>query len=107
MPTFSELPAASALTGSEAVPILQDGITKYTTAGALGGGGVVPSSDNFVFTQSVPSSSWTVTHNLGRYPSVNVVDSSGRLVEGDVTYLSANSLVIDFSAGLSGAAYCN
>jgi heat shock protein HslJ len=65
------------------------------------------SDANFVHTQETPSASWTVAHNLGKRPAVQVVDSAGTQVEGDVTWLSENTVRIDFTAAFSGAAYCN
>jgi hypothetical protein len=38
-----------------------------------GGGGTQPSGDQVVFTQSSPSDTWTVTHNLSKVPSVLVL----------------------------------
>ncbi len=61
----------------------------------------------FVFNQNSPSATWTITHNLGRRPSVTVVDSAGTVVIGEVTYTSDNALTIQFSAGFSGQAYLN
>jgi hypothetical protein len=61
----------------------------------------------YVFNQNTPSTTWTITHNLGRRPSVTVVDSAGTVVIGEVTYTSDNALTIQFSAGFSGQAYLN
>lgn len=65
------------------------------------------SFQNFVFNQNNPASTWNITHNLGRRPSVTVVDSAGTVVIGEVTYTSDNALTIQFSAGFSGQAYLN
>jgi len=62
---------------------------------------------NFVFTQGVPSATWNRTHNLNKFPSVTVVDTSKQIVIGDVIYTNTNSLVITFSAPFSGEAYLN
>jgi hypothetical protein len=62
---------------------------------------------NFVYTQTVASASWNIVHNLGKYPSVSIVDSSGNLVVGDVNYISLNELIVTFSAAFSGQAYLN
>lgn len=62
---------------------------------------------NYTHTQATPSTTWIVSHNLGKFPSVTVVDSSGEEVEGDVMHDSANALRILFSAGFSGVAYLN
>lgn len=62
---------------------------------------------SLVYEVPIPSELWTVPHNLSKYPSVTVVDSSGRVMYGTVTYLDQNSLSIAFSAGFSGKVYLN
>ncbi len=59
----------------------------------------------FRFIQSTPQAQWQITHNLGGYPNVTVVDSAGSVVVGDVTYTSITDLTVDFSAGFAGEAY--
>jgi len=61
----------------------------------------------FTFTQSVASSTWSVTHNLDKFPSVSVVDSGKTAVVGSVEYINENELTITFSAPFSGYAYMN
>jgi len=61
----------------------------------------------YIFNQTSASTTWNVTHNLARRPSVTVVDSAGTVVVGEVTYNSDNALTIQFSAGFSGQAYLN
>jgi hypothetical protein len=58
-------------------------------------------------TQGVPLDTWAVTHNLGKFPSVSVVDSAGTLVEGGVQYIDANNVVLTFVGAFSGVAYFN
>jgi hypothetical protein len=62
---------------------------------------------DYVFYQDVAASVWNVNHTLNRYPSVDVVDSAGNLVEGDVQYISPSFLTVTFAATFSGAAYLN
>jgi hypothetical protein len=62
-------------------------------------------SPQYVHDQATPSSLWTITHNLGGFPAVSVVDSANQVGFGEVTYLSVNQLQISFSAGFSGKAY--
>lgn len=69
-----------------------------------GGGGT---ADTYVFSQSVASDSWEIQHNLGKYPSVTVVDSGGNTVVGDVQYLDRNNITIRFASPFSGNAYLN
>jgi hypothetical protein len=64
------------------------------------------SGGHYVHTQSVPSASWTITHDLGYYPGgVSIVDSGGTKVYGDVTFISQSTLVVTFNAAFSGKAY--
>lgn len=62
---------------------------------------------NYVHVQLAPSSTWNITHNLGKFPSINVVDSGGAEVLGDILYIDSNSLVATFTAPFGGRAYLN
>lgn len=62
-------------------------------------------NDRKIHTQSSPSSTWNVTHELGGRPSVTIVDSAGTVVVGDVVYNSNTSITVSFSAPFSGFAY--
>jgi len=62
---------------------------------------------NFVFEQGVPSSTWTIQHNLNKFPSVTSVNNNKVQMYGEVTYIDENNLTINFSAGFSGKAYIN
>jgi hypothetical protein len=58
-----------------------------------------------IYTQGSASSTWTITHDLGGYPSVTVVNSTGTVVVGTVTYNSTSEIQIEFTAPFSGTAY--
>ena len=62
---------------------------------------------NFIFTQGSAASTWTINHNLEKFPSVTVVDSANNVVVGDITYTNTNSLTVSFSSTFSGKAYIN
>ena len=62
---------------------------------------------NFIYTKGTPDKVWDITHNLGKYPSVTIVDSAGSVVMGDITYTSKSAIKITFSAAFSGKAYLN
>lgn len=49
----------------------------------------------------------TVTHNLNKYPSVTVMSSANDQVEGKVTYIDTNTLIVEFSSSFSGKITCN
>jgi hypothetical protein len=44
---------------------------------------------------------------LACFPSVEVVDSAGTLVIGDISYIDNNSLTVSFVAAFGGKAYLN
>ena len=56
-------------------------------------------------TQGSASSTWTVTHNLNKFPSVTIVDSNEEQIFGVVDYQSANTIVLKFSAAITRKAY--
>lgn len=60
-----------------------------------------------IHNQSISSLEWTITHNLGKYPSVTIVDSSNAEVIGEVEFVDSNILKVKFSAAFSGKAYIN
>ena len=55
--------------------------------------------------QSIPSDIWTINHNLGFYPNISIVDSSGRSVEGDINYIDMNTVEASFAGAFAGEAY--
>jgi hypothetical protein len=61
----------------------------------------------YVFHQGVADTVWTIQHNLGKFPSVSVVDSMNTIVIGAVTYIDNNNLTITFNAAMSGKAFLN
>ena len=59
----------------------------------------------FTHTQSSTSDTWTITHNLAKFPSVTVVDSAETVVIGTIVYNSKNQLTITFFEGGSALAF--
>ena len=62
---------------------------------------------NFVFTQAVASATWTVQHNLNKFPSVTSVNINNIEMYGEVEFIDLNNLTINFSAAFSGKAFIN
>lgn len=62
---------------------------------------------HYVHNQTTASDLWVIDHNLGKFASCVVVDSSGEECEGNLNYTSQNQIVIQFSAPFSGRAYLN
>lgn len=61
----------------------------------------------FTYEQGVASDTWTITHNLGRKPSVVVVDSADNVFYPAVQYIDLNTLVVTMNGATIGKAYLN
>lgn len=58
----------------------------------------------YVFTQSTAAATWTINHNLGHVPSVEVFDSGSQEIEADVLHPSVNTTIILFTVPTTGFA---
>jgi hypothetical protein len=67
----------------------------------------IQNAGNQTYVWNAPSSttSWLISHNLGRYPSVTTVDSAGTEFKGTVSYIDINTLRVDFAFATGGKAY--
>jgi len=65
------------------------------------------SDKTFEFDQPTPAAVWNITHNLGKFPSITVIDSGDTVVTGQYTYTNNNNVVLNFSAAFAGKAYLN
>lgn len=61
----------------------------------------------FTFEQGVASDTWVIEHNLGRNPSVTIVDSSGRIFTPAVQYDNENQVTVTMNGATTGKAYLN
>ncbi|MCQ2010539.1 hypothetical protein NOM01_10980 [Sporolactobacillus sp. STSJ-5] len=85
-----------------------DGTTWYPQTHAEAVVGLDKKLDKtYEYSQLTPSDTWNITHNLGKMPSVAIVDSSGTQVIGEVQYTDLNNLTVSFSAAFAGKAYLN
>jgi len=70
---------------------------------SVSGGG----DKTFNHNQGTASSVWTINHNLGKNPSVTVIDNGNSVVEGEILYIDINTISITFSSAFAGDAYLN
>lgn len=68
---------------------------------------VSTTSPSFAHNQQVPLNIWVVAHNLGKHPSVTVVDSAQEVVVGEIRYIDENTVELKFVGSFSGKAYFN
>jgi len=113
MPRISTYPKDTNITGND-LWVGSDGddglVTKNISPDNLADYYIANNTFNtgtYTFTQSTAASTWTINHNMARFPSVTVVDSSGNVVVGFQTYNNNNQIVLTFSAPFSGSAYLN
>ena len=69
--------------------------------------GILSGDKSYEHTQASASSLWSVNHNMGRQPSVQVEDSAGTTLIGHIEHIDANNLEISFITAISGKAYLN
>jgi hypothetical protein len=75
--------------------------------GPSGPPGLPGDQTTYTFTQSMAVTLWDIAHNLGRYPSVTVIDTGGTEIIPDIHYVDSNRLKLNFAYATSGKAYLN
>lgn len=91
--------------GTFRVPyLIVDGFGHVVNAGEAN---VQLPKNNYVHEQATSSTTWVINHNLGKYPSITVIDSGGSEVKGEVEYVDTNNVTLTFSAAFSGKAFLN
>jgi hypothetical protein len=75
--------------------------------GDTGAPGATTGDVHYDHVQGTAEEVWHITHNLGKYPSVTVLDSAGSEVEGQVDHIDTNSLTVTFTGAMSGNASLN
>ncbi len=62
---------------------------------------------HFEFTQGVPATTWDITHNLDKFPSITVVDTADTTVIGSYEYITKDRVILNFSHAFAGKAFLN
>lgn len=66
-----------------------------------------PPAPLFVHYQTTALSVWTVNHNLGMMPSVELWNSGGQFFEAEVLHTSDNRFLVILNTAITGTARCN
>lgn len=66
-----------------------------------------PAGSSFTHNQPTASPTWTMAHNLGFRPSVELLSAGGQEIEGDVVHLSQNVCIAYFTIPIAGFARLN
>ena len=54
------------------------------------------SDKSYVFVQGVPATTWTIQHDLQKFPSITVIDTADTVVIGKYTYIDNNNVTLTF-----------
>jgi hypothetical protein len=91
--TISGLPnAATPLTGAERIVMDQGDQTVDATTQDIAN--LASAAAGFTYTQAIPAAVWTINHNLGYRPSVELLDAGSQEIEGQVSHPTVNQTVI-------------
>ena len=86
--------------GTTVVTVPVTSVVTATTQGPQGPAG----SGAYVFTQSTPSTTWTINHNLGFRPTVELLDAGSQEIDGEVAHPSVNQTVVTLNPATAGLA---
>ena len=67
----------------------------------------IPQAATYIHSQIAPAAIWMINHELGKHPSVAIVDSAGTVVVGEVEYIDDDTIRASFTAAFAGKAYLN
>lgn len=82
-------------------------LTWPTPGVTLSGNGNGGGSSSFIFSQSTPATTWTIANPFSYRPLVEIVDSAGSVVIGDISYPASPAvtpITVQFSAPFAGTA---
>lgn len=83
------------INGGELIDVQKDGKT------------VTLQSKTFIFEQGIASDTWQINHNLNKYPSCTIVDSSGLQFQPQINYIDENNLIASMNGATTGKAFLN
>lgn len=67
----------------------------------------VVSDKTFVFEQGEASDTWEIEHNLGKFPSVEIVDTAGNRFFPAVQWIDENNCIATMNGACKGKAFLN
>jgi hypothetical protein len=74
-------------------------ITVGPQGGSGSGGGAA-----YEFVQAAPATTWTINHNLGFRPSVEILDAGSQEIDGQISHPSVNQTVVTLNPASAGLA---
>jgi hypothetical protein len=71
----------------------------------IGGDGSL--DKNWIHDEPSPASVWNISHPLGKFPSITVIDNTNTIIEGSPQYVDDYNIIITFNQTFSGKAILN
>lgn len=68
--------------------------------------GIYVYRSSYTHEQTAAAATWSVTHNLGFRPVVECINTDGEEMDGQVSHVSENELIISFGLAVTGEARC-
>jgi len=96
------------VTASEIVDVLQPQleIVEVVQKGDKGDKGE-PGGTHYTHTQTSPSVTWTINHNLNKYPSIVLLTVGLVEFTADIVYSNKNQAIVTIAVATAGIAECN
>lgn len=66
-----------------------------------------PCCGTYTHVQATASDTWIIPHNLGKHPSITVVDSAGSVNGCEKRFVDENTIILIFGSPFKGKAYLN
>lgn len=80
-------------------------VVRVVTPGPPGiQGPIGPQPEAYVHQQVSASATWTINHNLGYNPSVEIMNAANREIDGDVYHININQTIVMFNVPVAGTA---
>jgi len=61
-------------------------------------------SGAYIHTQSAASTTWTINHNMGFRPSVELLDSGSQEIDGEISHPTINQTIVRLNPASTGIA---
>ena len=68
---------------------------------------IIESDKTFCHVQIIPSNRWEIHHNLGKFPTIGIIDSDGNNVLTNIEHVNENTVRIISSIAFTGTSYLN
>lgn len=64
-------------------------------------------TETYIHTQTAAATTWTINHNLGFRPAIELFDAGGAEFEAEVLHVSDNQAMVYLATPYAGSARCN